>query len=65
MNEETPKPKRRWLRIGLAVVGVVVLVIACLPTIVANTPLRNTLVNRAIDDPRLQAFVRSASFGWT
>ncbi|QDU46517.1 hypothetical protein Mal52_50380 [Symmachiella dynata] len=65
MNEETPKPKRRWLRIGLAVVGVVVLVIACLPTIVANTPLRNTLVNRAIDDPRLQASVGSASFGWT
>ncbi len=51
----------RFCGIGLAVLLVLV---ACLPTIISKTSLRNTVVNRAINDPNLQANVGDASFGW-
>ena len=51
----------RYLWIGLVVF---VLLVACLPWIVANSPLRNSLINGVIADPDLTAKAGSASFGW-
>lgn len=57
--------KRRRLVIGLAVATLLAAIgIACIPWIIAATPLRNTLVNRIIADPHLRANVGAASFGW-
>ncbi len=64
MENESPKPRKRWKRVAWIVLGLIVLFVACLPTIAAKTSLRNTVVNHALDDPRLTATVDSASFGW-
>jgi hypothetical protein len=47
-----------WSLVGL------LLLIICLPWIIAGTPLRHAVVTAVIDNPRLAATVDKASFGW-
>ncbi len=63
---EAPKPFFTRRRIaGLAItLACAALFIAFLPWVVANTPLRNAALNRAIPNPDLNASASSAQFGW-
>lgn len=56
--------KKRTCFITLGVLVVLVALIGLLPTIVANSPLRDSLVNHALDDDDLSASTGAASFGW-
>ncbi len=56
--------QRRGVRIAAVIIAALLLFIGFLPTIIANTSLRNAVVNRALDDPELQATAETASFGW-
>jgi hypothetical protein len=66
MNDKTPSRKspRRWVRRSLLSFGLVALLAAVAPWIVANTPLRDLLISRIIDDQDLRVSTASASFGW-
>ena len=65
-SPETPVGQRLRgrKRLLLSGSGLAILVVALLPAIIAATPLRNTIANRALATSELQASIGSASAGW-
>ncbi|MCA9229824.1 MAG: hypothetical protein KDA57_04175 [Planctomycetales bacterium] len=61
---ELPAPRRAKRRLLLFLLLIVALVGAA-PTIVANTPLRNLLLARAVSAPGWQIKTEHAAFAWT
>lgn len=65
-----PRERRRGRRRGrpwrtlLLLVAILIGVVAALPTIVAKTPLRNTLLSYAVPEGTLQITLADASLGW-
>ena len=67
MDEEPAATRRSKKRACLITLGVVIFLIALiglLPTIVAHSSLRDSLVNYALDDHNLSASTGAASFAW-
>ncbi len=63
-KQSVPPPRRSRLRTGLVALLMLALLVAFLPLIAARTSLRHWLVNQSIADPRFEAHVGAASFGW-
>lgn len=61
---DTPKRKRRWLRILLVVVLLLVLLVALLPTIASTGPVRGMILSRANDVVQGTVAIDSLSLGW-
>jgi hypothetical protein len=60
-NRQRSSRRRRLLFSGT---GLGILILALLPAIIAATPLRNTIANRALATRELEASIGSASAGW-
>ncbi len=56
--------RRQPLRKLLILLAIFAAIVAALPTIVAKTPLRNTLLSYALPDDALRVTVDDASLGW-
>jgi hypothetical protein len=64
---EAPSPKPRWSRririLGIFAILLVVLIVVA-PLIIANTGLRDRVINAILASPSVTASSQSASFGW-
>jgi hypothetical protein len=55
--------RRRWIRVSIVGATILILFVACLPSLLSMTPVRNTLI-KWLAGPHVEITTQAASFGW-